>query len=93
MAASASTVDHEVAVIGAGGVGKAIGFALADLGVAEIRIFDTDRAKAEHLVRALHESAVQRMKDTIAEAAADEKARRRLAVQIGTPRALDHIGR
>ena len=38
-----------VAVIGAGGVGKAIAFALAGLGVAEIRIFDTDRAKAEQL--------------------------------------------
>jgi shikimate dehydrogenase len=32
-----------VAVIGAGGVGKAIACALAGLGVAEIRIFDTDR--------------------------------------------------
>ncbi|MDB5501144.1 MAG: shikimate dehydrogenase [Tardiphaga sp.] len=42
-----------VAVIGTGGVGKAIAFALADLGVTEIRIFDTDRAKAEHLVSLL----------------------------------------
>jgi shikimate dehydrogenase len=38
-----------VAVIGAGGVGKAIAFALMNLGIAELRIFDTDRAKAEHL--------------------------------------------
>jgi shikimate dehydrogenase len=38
-----------VAVIGAGGVGKAIVFALTGLGVAEIRIFDTDRAKADGL--------------------------------------------
>ena len=38
-----------VAVIGAGGVGKAIAFALAGIGVAEIRIFDTDRAKATQL--------------------------------------------
>ena len=38
-----------VAVIGAGGVGKAITFALAGIGVAEIRIFDTDRAKATQL--------------------------------------------
>ena len=30
-----------VALIGAGGVGKAIAFALADLGVAELRIFDS----------------------------------------------------
>jgi shikimate dehydrogenase len=42
-----------VAVIGAGGVGKAIGFALADLGIPELRIFDTDRAKAEQLVALL----------------------------------------
>jgi shikimate dehydrogenase len=38
-----------VAVIGAGGVGRAIAFALAGIGVAEIRIFDTDRAKAAQL--------------------------------------------
>ena len=36
-----------VALIGAGGVGKAIAYALAALGVAELSIFDTDRAKAE----------------------------------------------
>ena len=42
-----------VAVIGAGGVGKAIAFALAGLGVAEIRIFDTDRAKADRLAARL----------------------------------------
>ena len=38
-----------VGLIGAGGVGKAIAFALASLGVAELRIFDTDSAKAENL--------------------------------------------
>jgi shikimate dehydrogenase len=38
-----------VAVIGAGGVGKAIAFALVKLGLAELRIFDTDRAKADRL--------------------------------------------
>jgi shikimate dehydrogenase len=43
-----------VAVIGAGGVGKAIACALAGLGVTEIRIFDTDRAKADHLATLLH---------------------------------------
>jgi quinate/shikimate dehydrogenase (NAD+) len=40
-----------VAVIGAGGVGKAIAFALA--GVSELRIFDTDHAKAAHLAARL----------------------------------------
>jgi shikimate dehydrogenase len=42
-----------VAVIGAGGVGKAIAFALARLNVSELRIFDTDTAKAEALARLL----------------------------------------
>jgi shikimate dehydrogenase len=42
-----------VALIGAGGVGRAIAFALANLGVAEIRIFDADRTKAEKLARLL----------------------------------------
>jgi shikimate dehydrogenase len=44
----------EVAVIGAGGVGKAIAFALAGLGVAGIRIFDADGARAEQLATLLH---------------------------------------
>lgn len=42
-----------VALIGAGGVGKAIAFALADLGVSELRIFDREHAKAVHLARQL----------------------------------------
>ncbi len=42
-----------VAVIGAGGVGKAIAFALASLNVSEVRIFDTERAKAEKLASLL----------------------------------------
>jgi shikimate dehydrogenase len=42
-----------VAVIGAGGVGKAIAFALAGLGVSELRIFDSERAKAMQLAARL----------------------------------------
>jgi shikimate dehydrogenase len=42
-----------VALIGAGGVGKAIAFALAGLGVAELRIFDSEDAKAARLVKQL----------------------------------------
>ena len=45
--------QSRVAVIGAGGVGKAIAFALAATGVSEIRIFDTDRAKTEQLAAQL----------------------------------------
>lgn len=44
-----------VAVIGTGGVGKAIAFALTSLNVAEIRVFDTDTAKADQLVAQLGE--------------------------------------
>jgi shikimate dehydrogenase len=47
-----------VAVIGAGGAGKAIAFALAKLGIAALRIFDADRAKADRLARLLHGRAV-----------------------------------
>jgi shikimate dehydrogenase len=42
-----------VALIGAGGVGKAIAFALANLCISELRIFDADRAKAEALATQL----------------------------------------
>ena len=42
-----------VALIGAGGVGKAIAFALAGLGVSELRIFDSEQAKAAHLAKQL----------------------------------------
>src|SRR3954470_6755994 len=49
----AASPQGSVALIGAGGVGKAIAFALAKLGVADLRIFDTDRAKAETLARLL----------------------------------------
>lgn len=41
--------DDAVALIGAGGVGKAIAFALAGLGVGELRIFDREPAKARDL--------------------------------------------
>ncbi|MDA9498486.1 shikimate dehydrogenase [Bradyrhizobium sp. CCBAU 11357] len=44
---------NAVAVIGAGGVGKAIAFALASLKVADIRILDSEPARAEKLVALL----------------------------------------
>jgi shikimate dehydrogenase len=44
-----------VAVIGAGGVGKAIAFALASLGVSELRIFDRELAKAAYLAAQLQD--------------------------------------
>jgi len=42
-----------VAMAGAGGVGRAIGFALAQLGATALRLFDVDAAKAEALRTAL----------------------------------------
>lgn len=51
-----------------------------------------DRAKAEQLARALQERAILRMKDAISGVDSDERSRRRLAVQVGTPRALEDLG-
>jgi shikimate dehydrogenase len=59
-----------VALIGAGGVGRAIAFALADLGDAELRILDQDRAKAERLVAALGGRLPARVADGAREALA-----------------------
>ncbi|MCA1431412.1 shikimate dehydrogenase [Bradyrhizobium sp. BRP20] len=44
---------NAIALIGAGGVGKAIAFALASLNVADIRIFDSEPARAEKLAAML----------------------------------------
>jgi shikimate dehydrogenase len=44
---------NSVAVIGAGGVGKAIAFALASLNVSDIRIFDSEPARAGALAALL----------------------------------------
>jgi shikimate dehydrogenase len=41
--------DRPVAIIGTGGVGKAIAFALAGCGVGRLRLYDTDSSKAEAL--------------------------------------------
>jgi shikimate dehydrogenase len=69
-----------VAVIGAGGVGKAIGFALADLGVSELRIFDTDHAKAERLAALLHGRGNVRIAGSI-----EDALRGAVGVVNGTP--------
>lgn len=56
------------AIIGAGGVGKAIAFALAGLGVADLRIFDCDRAKAVHLAARLEGHARARAAHSVEDA-------------------------
>jgi hypothetical protein len=54
-------------------------------------LLDNDRLKAEQMTRALHDRALLRIRDAIASVTGDDKARRRLAVQVGTPRALDDL--
>jgi shikimate dehydrogenase len=49
---------NAIAVIGAGGVGKAIAFALARLNVRDIRLFDSEPARAEQLASRLPEQSV-----------------------------------
>lgn len=57
-----------VALIGTGGVGKAIIFALSNLGVSEIRIFDTDKDKAERVLAQFKDRVKIRIAASIEEA-------------------------
>lgn len=69
-----------VALIGAGGVGKAIAFALANLGVAELAIFDSDRAKATQLASQLNGRLAARVAVDVGDA-----LQRAVGVINGTP--------
>lgn len=60
--------DKPVAIIGTGGVGKAIGFALASCGVANLRLFDVDRAKASALAGQLGQRASVEIMPSVAAA-------------------------
>jgi hypothetical protein len=50
-----------------------------------------DRGRADQLMHTLHDRAIRRIKDAVAEVGGDEKSRRRLAVQVGTPRAIEDL--
>jgi len=63
--------DGAVALIGAGGAGRAIAFALSELGVAELHIFDADRAKAEALASRLPGNQKVRIADGVEAALRD----------------------
>lgn len=63
--------DKPVAIIGTGGVGKAIGFALASCGVAHLRLFDVDRAKAQALAEQLGAAASVEIAASVEDAVAD----------------------
>jgi shikimate dehydrogenase len=64
----ACSAQGAVAMIGAGGVGKAIAFALAGLGVSELRIFDSDREKAAALAGRLDGEITAHIADSVGEA-------------------------
>ncbi len=72
--------DAPVAIIGAGGVGKAIAFALAGCGVGRLRLYDVDRGKSEALAALLGARAEVAIADS-AEAAAAGAA----GIVNGTP--------
>jgi hypothetical protein len=63
--------------------------ALGDQVDAALLAGDTD--KAQHLVRAFQDEVQTRLDALLASAQSDDKTRRRIAVQIGTPRALDDL--
>jgi shikimate dehydrogenase len=48
-----SVAEKSVILLGAGGAGRAVGFALFDLGVKLVLIYDTDKEKAERLAAEL----------------------------------------
>jgi hypothetical protein len=50
-----------------------------------------DRGKADQVVHALHDRAVVRIRETVTATKNDDKARRRLAVHAGTPRAVEDL--
>jgi shikimate dehydrogenase len=60
--------DAPVALIGAGGVGRAIGFAMAELGARTLRIIDTDADKAHALAARLSARMRTEVCDGIAQA-------------------------
>jgi shikimate dehydrogenase len=72
--------DAPVAIIGAGGVGKAIAFALVGCGVGKLRLYDVDRSKSEALAALLGARAEVAIADS-AEAAAAGAA----GIVNGTP--------
>ena len=69
-----------VALIGAGGVGKAIAHALAALGIAELAVFDRDRAKAEQIAAQLHGRQPVRIAGSV-----EDAVQRAVGIVNGTP--------
>jgi quinate/shikimate dehydrogenase (NAD+) len=79
-----------VALVGAGGVGRAIGFALAQLGATELRLFDLDQRKSIALaeaIRSIHRSIRTEVAGTIEQATKGADA-----LVNGTPVGMVGIG-
>ena len=69
-----------VALIGAGGVGKAIAHALATLGIAELAVFDSDRAKSEQIAAQLRGRQKMRIAESV-----EDAVQRAVGLVNGTP--------
>lgn len=54
-------------------------------------LLENDRVKADQVARALHDRVLMRIREFVASVSSDERARRRVAVQVGTPRALEDL--
>jgi shikimate dehydrogenase len=79
-----------VALTGVGGVGRAIGFALARLGASELRLFDLEQGKSIALaeaIRFVHRDARVEIADTVEQAAKGADA-----LVNGTPVGMVGIG-
>jgi shikimate dehydrogenase len=63
--------DAPVALIGAGGVGRAIAFAMAEIGARSIRLFDSETGKAQALAARLGDRLDVRVCADVAEALHD----------------------
>ncbi len=57
----------------------------------ERALLSSDTDKAESLARAFQDRAVERIQETLQALSKDDKARKRLGVQLGTPRALEDV--
>src|SRR5947209_6708883 len=60
--------EAPVALIGAGGVGRAIGFAMAELGARSLRIVDSDGSKARALAGRLNDRMQTEVCESVAQA-------------------------
>ena len=67
-AAFADASPGSVAMAGAGGVGRAIAFALARLGAERLRVFDSEPGRAAELVAALRSAEVGLVAEAVASA-------------------------